>query len=316
MLQTCRTILFFGLLPCSGRKALLMANKGWNFSDEARFSLSITVPKLTAALSGLLLAACSGQQASLEDRVINVESDAIPTSASPAPDMSGLLRQTSPSYVTITIAEARRQGRPGDGDAGEAVTSGSGFIVDDLGHVLTAGHVAVKSGYSVTARGADGRLYSGRVVAIRPNNDMALIALKGLNGKPVEPASSPCMPRGASVFSLGKPHAQGDTARLGQVESMSFGRAVSYNGFGYPDAMVLRMNTKKGESGGPVFNGSGQLTGMVVSTLSDGNGRPLNLAHAVPSSSLADFLCSQVTCSARWQSLVGQSTQSCRPNSS
>src|SRR5260221_2961429 len=102
MLQTCRTILFFGLLPCSGRKALLMANKGWNFSDEARFSLSITVPKLTAALSGLLLAACSGQQASLEDRVINVESDAIPASASPAPDMSGLLRQTSPSYVTIT----------------------------------------------------------------------------------------------------------------------------------------------------------------------------------------------------------------------
>ena len=291
--------------------------RGWKIPRGETFSLSISVPKLIAALPVLmLLAACSGSQPSLEDRVINVESDAIPTSASPTVEMSDLLRQTSPSYVTITIAESRRQGRPGDGDAGQAVTSGSGFIVDDVGHVLTAGHVAVKQGYSVTARGADGRLYSGKVVAIRPNNDMALIALKGLNGKPVEPASNPCMARGTQVFSLGKPHAQGDTARFGQVESMSFGRAVSYNGFGYPDAMVLRMNTKKGESGGPVFNGAGQLTGMVVSTLSDGNGRPLNLAHAVPSSNLAEFLCSQVSCSARWQSLAGQSTQNCRSGSS
>jgi len=291
--------------------------RGWKIPRGETFSLSSSVPKLIAALPVLmLLAACSGSQPSLEDRVINVESDAIPTSASPTVEMSDLLRQTSPSYVTITIAESRRQGRPGDGDAGQAVTSGSGFIVDDVGHVLTAGHVAVKQGYSVTARGADGRLYSGKVVAIRPHNDMALIALKGLNGKPVEPASNPCMARGTQVFSLGKPHAQGDTARLGQVESMSFGRAVSYNGFGYPDAMVLRMNTKKGESGGPVFNGAGQLTGMVVSTLSDGNGRPLNLAHAVPSSNLAEFLCSQVSCSARWQSLAGQSTQNCRSGSS
>jgi serine protease Do len=278
--------------------------------------LSTAFYKLTMALPVLvLLAACSGSQNALEDRVINVESDAIPTAATPNSEMSDLLRQTGPSYVAITIAEARRKGRTGEGDAAQAVTSGSGFIVDDSGHVLTAGHVAVKQGYSVTARGADGRLYAGKVIAIRPTNDMALISVKGLTGKPVEPAASPCMPRGATVFSLGKPHAQGDTARLGQVESMSFGRAVSYNGFGYPDAMVLRMNTKKGESGGPVFNSSGQLTGMVVSTLSDGNGRPLNLAHAVPSSSLAEFLCSHVQCSARWHALASQSTQSCRSSS-
>ena len=278
--------------------------------------MSTAFYKLTMAMPVLaLLAACSGSQNALEDRVINVESDAIPTAATPNDQMTGLLRQTSPSYVAITIAEARRKGRPGEGDSAQAVTSGSGFIVDDSGHVLTAGHVAVKQGYTVTARGADGKLYAGKVIAIRPTNDMALIAVKGLGGKPVEPAASPCMPRGATVFSLGKPHAQGDTARLGQVESMSFGRAVSYNGFGYPDAMVLRMNTKKGESGGPVFNSSGQLTGMVVSTLSDGNGRPLNLAHAVPSSNLAEFLCSQVQCSARWQALAGQSTQSCRSSS-
>ena len=77
---------------------------------------------------------------------------------------------------------------------------------------------------------------------------------------------------------------------------MTFGRAVNYNGYGYPDAMVLKMSTKKGESGGPVFNSSGELTGMVVSTLSDGNGRPLNLAHAISTAALADSADAKNTC--------------------
>jgi len=269
-----------------------------------RFHLPALLPLL------LVLGACAGQQIA-EDRTISVESTAIPASASPGPDMSGLLRSTSPSYVTLTVAEGRRAGKVGQDDPGLAVTSGSGFVVDPDGHVLTAGHVAIKDGFTVTAHAADGHIYSGKVVAIQPNNDMALIKLTRFDGKPVEPAASACMQKGEAVFSLGKPHAEGDTARLGQVESMSFGRAVTYNGFGYPDAVVLHMNTKKGESGGPLFNSSGRLAGMVVSTLSDGNGRPLNLAHAVPLPALAKFLCGHTSCSGQWQQLSRQSTETC-----
>jgi hypothetical protein len=50
---------------------------------------------------------------------------------------------------------------------------------------------------------------------------------------------------------------------------------------------------------------------MVVSTLSDGNGQPLNLAHAVPLPALAQFMCSEMTCSSAWTSLVSQETQNC-----
>jgi S1-C subfamily serine protease len=261
-------------------------------------------------LIALGLAACADQQA-LQDRTINIESTAIPAAATPGPEMSGLLRATSPSYVTLTVAESRRRGKIGQDDPSLAVTSGSGFVVDDNGHILTAGHVAIRGGFTVTARAANGQLYSGKVVAIDPSHDMALIELAQFSGKPVQPASSPCMQKGDPVFSLGKPHAEGDIARLGEVESMSFGRAVRYNGFGYPDAMVLRMNTKKGESGGPVFNSAGRLTGMVVSTLSDGNGHSLNLAHAVPTPALAGFLCSHSSCSSAWQSLARLKSQSC-----
>jgi S1-C subfamily serine protease len=109
------------------------------------------------------------------------------------------------------------------------------------------------------------------------------------------------------VYSLGRPYAQGDTARLGAVESASFGRAVYYGSFGYPDAMVLRLSTQRGESGGPLFDKSGQLVGMVVSTLYDNSGQPLNLAHAIPLETLAGFLCGKVSCSTAWKAAAAES---------
>jgi len=263
------------------------------------------------AITAMLVAACQQTEPLDNGRTFDLQASATPAGDTFVSEVGGLLNQTSPSYVTLTVAEEKSKARGAADSIPAAVTSGSGFAAGEPGYVLTAAHVAVRKGYTVTARGSDGHLYNGKVIDVRPNNDMALIKLQDFTGQQVTPAAKVCLPRGADVFSLGKPHAQGDTVRVGQVEAMRFGRAVSYNGFGYPDAMVLRMNTQKGESGGPVFNSKGELAGMVVSTLSDGNGHALNLAHALPVSSLAQFLCGHVACSGRWQSLVNQDTTSC-----
>ena len=228
--------------------------------------------------------------------------------------MTTLISQASPAYVTLTVSTYFDPTQNKDRNNKSAVTSGSGFVVDDQGYIMTAAHVAVQSGNSVSARAANGRVYSGTVVNILPGNDMALIKLKGFRGHSATPVSNACLMRGATLFSLGKPHAQGDTARFGTMETMNFGRPVQYGKFGYPDAMVMHMNTQKGESGGPVFDDQGKLAGMVVSTLSDGNGQPLNLAHAVPSATLAGFLCSNISCSANWSALARQSGQPCTAN--
>jgi serine protease Do len=222
------------------------------------------------------------------------------------------VRASGPSYVTLTVLKDDAGGSDKtSGKRGNAIASGSGFLADTAGHVLTAAHVAGAAGNEISARAANGRVYSGKVVAILPGNDMALIKLRGIAGRPVTPTGNNCLATGSMVFSLGRPHAQGDTARVGEVEAMHFGRPVQYGKFGYPDAMVLKMNTQKGESGGPLFDGSGRLVGMVVSTLTDAQGQPLRLAHAVPATSLAGFLCSNVACSPDWQALAGQSTGSC-----
>jgi S1-C subfamily serine protease len=246
------------------------------------------------------------------ERSVRIEGDATPASAVLNSSMNGLLKQTSPSYVTLIVTENdKRSENKRDETLPKALTSGSGFVVDPSGYVLTAGHVAVKAGNTVDARSNDGRLYQGKVIAIQRSPDIALIKLNGFAGLAVKPASSVCITRGAAVFSLGKPHSKGDTARIGELQSMSFGRPVSYNGFGYPDAMVLRMGTQKGESGGPVFNQQGQLSGMMVSTLSDGKGHSLNLAHALPVNMLAKFACSRFSCSSAWRNLTARSHRSC-----
>jgi S1-C subfamily serine protease len=198
-----------------------------------------------------------------------------------------------------------------DGKRDVPVTSGSGFVATSDGLVLTAAHVAQASGNTVSARAANGRVYSGKVIAIHPDNDMALIRLRGFAGKPVTPAHSQCVARGSMVYSLGRPHDQNDTARIGEVESMHFNRPVRYGKFGYPDAMVLRLSTQKGESGGPLFDHSGELVGMVVSTLTDQSGNLLNMAHAVPSPELARFFCQNAACAGSWAQLAQTSTNTC-----
>ena len=263
------------------------------------------------SLTALTLAGCSTNGVDLESRSINVQQTAQPAGGSLSQGLATLVSQVGPSYVTLTVSADFDKSQNKDKGNKSPVTSGSGFIVDEGGYVMTAAHVAVKAGNSVSARAANGRIYSGEVVNILPGNDLALIRLRSFKGHSAAPVSNGCLMKGATLFSLGKPHAQGDTARFGTVESMSFGRPVRYGKFGYPDAMVMRMNTQKGESGGPVFDDKGKLAGMVVSTLSDGNGQPLNLAHAVPATNLASFLCSHLACTGDWQTLARQSTGDC-----
>ena len=261
----------------------------------------------------LMLTGCAGgptSQALLEPRTIDIDATAEPAGGAISNQIQRLQAQTGPSYVTLVVHEEEKRTGARANNSPEALTSGSGFVVSD-GIVMTAGHVAVNVGNAVDARASDGRIYSGKVIAVRPENDMALIKLRNLNTNAVTPSAKHCMERGAAVFSLGKPHARNDTARIGSVNSMSFGRAVRYSGFGYPDAIELRLATKKGESGGPLFNDQGQLTGMLVSTLSDATGKPLNLAHAISTPALAKFLCTNTTCTGTWADLASKEPNKC-----
>ncbi len=263
-------------------------------------------------MAATFLASCAADQPNLENsrRDITVAAETAPAGSILPAHITSVLPRVLPSFVTMVVSEPRQPLSKSIGMP-RGVSSGSGFVVDKAGHVVTAAHVAYGVRYSVRARASNGRIFNGIVVALKPDNDMGLINIRSLHAPAVIPAASPCLKPGQAVFSLGKPHAQGDTARIGSVKFMHFGRKVRYGRFGYPDAIVLKMATRRGESGGPVFNADGELVGMVVSTLSRG-GRPLNLAHAIPLPPLARFYCAQANCGPRWRKLAAMTTRNCR----
>jgi len=248
----------------------------------------------------------------MESRPISLDQNAEPSGAVGAASVAGLLPATSRTYVTMTVAQHDNGITAASSrDNTTPVTSGSGFVVSLDGYVITAAHVAIAKGNEISARAADGRIYTGAVVAVYPENDMALVKLRSFNGSAVTPGAPGCLAPGALIYTLGKPHGGGDTARIGSLQNMHFGRPVSYGKFGYPDALVLHMGTQRGESGGPVFNDKGQLIGMVVSTLSDSTGQSINLAHAIPANTIGRFFCSQGSCAAAWFGLAALPVDSC-----
>lgn len=265
-----------------------------------------------AVISALFLALAACTPSDTGPRVINIADGPTPASATLSSSLEGLISRTSDSYVTLVVHNSSLHHLASQERMSEAITSGSGFVIDSAGHVITAGHVAVRDGWLVQARGPDGRVYQGKVVATQNSPDIALLRLNGLtSAKPVSPAPSACLSERQPVFSLGKPRSFGDTARVGELASMSFGQEVRYGDFGYPDAIVLNIATRRGESGGPVFDTDGRLVAMVVSTLSDSAGRHLNMAHALPLPMLAEFICRNTNCSSAWRAHASASLAQC-----
>ncbi|WP_137390678.1 S1 family peptidase [Rhodoligotrophos defluvii] len=269
--------------------------------------------RLAFTILGLLtLAGCTSSQP-LKPRIINIAATPSPASAQIAGSIQHLVDQTNTTYVTLVVHNAPTKNQRKKDELPEPVASGSGFLVDSQGTVVTAGHVGMEKGWLVEARGPDGRIYQGTVEALSYSPDVAIVKLRGMEGSAaVKPASSPCLHKGQPVFSLGKPRAEGDIARTGELVATHFERPVTYSKFGYPDAMVLKLSTRRGESGGPVFNDRGELIGMLVSTLSDKNtGAPLDLAHALPAPMIARVLCQATSCSPEWRLVALQTTAQC-----
>jgi S1-C subfamily serine protease len=274
--------------------------------------------KLAATcLATAILAGCTaGSDIESRDFLIQQNSSLPPVQSIAQERIAKLVNQTSAAYVTLVVNDSEKARDAGSGRAadrrGRPATSGSGYVVERSGYVVTAGHVALEKGNTVSARAANGRVYSGTVVDVLPTNDIALIRLRGYSGIAVAPARNACLAAGDFVYSLGRPHDQGNTVRVGSVQSASFGRPVAYGKFGYPDAIVLEMGTEKGESGGPLFNQSGEFVGMVVSSVRDSSNRSLNMAHAIPAPAIARVICRNVACSEGWQKLTTVPESGCK----
>jgi len=159
--------------------------------------------------------------------------------------------------------------------------SGSGFIWDDAGHVVTNFHV-IQGASEATIRLADGRDYKAVLVGVSPAHDIAVLRI-GVDFKrppPVPVGTSADLKVGQKVFAIGNPFGLDWTLTTGIVSALD--RSLpSDSGPTIEHLIQTDAAINPGNSGGPLLDSAGRLVGITTAIFSP-SGASAGIGFAVP----------------------------------
>jgi len=159
--------------------------------------------------------------------------------------------------------------------------TGSGFIWDEAGHVVTNFHV-IQSASQATVKLADGRNYNAALVGASPSHDIAVLRI-GVGFKrppPVPLGESRGLKVGQKVFAIGNPFGLDWTLTTGIISALDralageAGRSIEH--LIQTDAAI-----NPGNSGGPLLDSAGRLIGINTAIYSP-SGASAGIGFAVP----------------------------------
>ena len=191
-----------------------------------------------------------------------------------------IFQQTNPSVVFInTVAEQTNWYTGQTSEVPEG--TGSGFIWDKGGHIVTNFHVIRgASGAQVTLW--DHTSYPARVVGWAPNSDLAVLKIDAPAARlrPILVGSSHDLLVGQQVYAIGDPFGLDQTLTTGIVSAL--GRTMP-SPTGHPISNVIQVNAaiNPGNSGGPLLDTAGRLIG-VNSAIVSPSGASAGIGFAIP----------------------------------
>jgi S1-C subfamily serine protease len=159
--------------------------------------------------------------------------------------------------------------------------SGSGFIWDLDGHVVTNYHV-LEGGDRFSVTLADGSVYPAEVVGIEPAKDLAVLRIDAEAAQldPVELGDSEDLVVGQKVLAIGNPFGFDQTLTTGVISAL--GREIrSRANTTIDDVIQTDASINPGNSGGPLLDSSGRLIGVNTSIFSP-TGANAGIGFAVP----------------------------------
>jgi len=185
---------------------------------------------------------------------------------------------------------------PGSGDAAAAAaavipsvvhvragsSSGSGFVLDARGHVVTNHHV-VEGSSRVRLELSSGRSLSATVVGTDEANDIAVLRVADpSNLRPAALGSSAALRIGESVIAVGSPLGLTGTVTGGLVSAVD--REASLGGGTAQRVIQTDAPINPGNSGGPLVNLSGEVVGVntAIATLGARGSGSIGIGFAVP----------------------------------
>jgi len=162
------------------------------------------------------------------------------------------------------------------------VGTGSGWVYDGAGHVITNNHV-IKGADVITVRFHDGSERKAIVVGTDPKTDVAVIKIEGGQLHPAVLANE-SVEQGDIVFAFGSPFGFEFSVSQGIVSAKGRQLGILSRG-GYEDFIQTDAAINRGNSGGPMTNIYGQVVGMNTAIASRSSGFQ-GLGFAIPVSML------------------------------
>ena len=238
--------------------------------------------------AGLVLLTGAGDNTTTTTTVTQATSAASETtSTTGALDPRTLYANTAAGVVDITsrgiTSSSGGGGSPFGGQGQSATATGTGFVVDGKGHIVTAAHV-VEGASSISVKFQDGTTRTAKVLGTDEATDVAVLAVdpSGLTLHPLALGSSASLAIGDQVAAIGDPFTYQRSLSTGVVSGLD--RTISApNGFTVAHAIQTDAALNPGNSGGPVLDAGGQVIGIVDQIATNGSSQTSSgVGFAVP----------------------------------
>jgi S1-C subfamily serine protease len=164
--------------------------------------------------------------------------------------------------------------------------TGSGFVWDEAGHIVTNFHV-IQGASAARVTLTDQSVWEAELSGASPRNDLAVLRIRAQKTllRPIELGTSHDLQVGQAVFAIGSPFGLDYTLSTGVISGL--GREIqSVTGLPIRGAIQTDAAINPGNSGGPLLDSSGRLIGVNTSILSP-SGASAGIGFAVPSDTVA-----------------------------
>jgi len=190
-----------------------------------------------------------------------------------------IFERVSPSVVQVA-ARAGMSGLSGIEQEG-GVQSGTGFVWDTAGHVVTNAHV-VQGSNALAVRLASGEVHQAQTIGAAPNYDLAVLRLSSTRQlpPPVAVGTSADLKVGQLAFAIGNPFGLDQSLTTGVISALKRRLPTSA---GREIANVIQTDAaiNPGNSGGPLLDSAGRLIGVNTAIFSP-SGAYAGIGFAIP----------------------------------
>jgi S1-C subfamily serine protease len=201
---------------------------------------------------------------------------------------AAIYERYAPGVVFVRSEIIQQTQNPFDpfGGAQRGESTGSGFVIDASGDILTNNHVIDgATPDSITVQFADKKTVKAKVVGKDPSTDLALLKVdpEGLSLKALPLGSSKDVHVGDPTIAIGNPFGLDRTLTTGVVSALQR-QIQAPNGFAIRDVIQTDAAINPGNSGGPLIDSAGRVIGINSQIETGGGGAQGNvgIGFAVP----------------------------------